>query len=229
MNKYICEFVGTFALVFFGCATVLFMRTEVGLLGVAMAFGLSVVAMAYAIGPISGAHLNPAVSLGFFVSGRMKPNDLIGYIVAQCAGAIVASAVLYVIAQGKAGGYEVAANGFAQNGWSTYSATSAFLFEAVATFLFLVVILRATAEGGAGPLAGLAIGLTLVMIHLAGIAVSGSSVNPARSLGPALFAGGTALAQLWLYIVAPCLGAAAAGLALRAGVVGAGEPAPQAA
>ena len=229
MNKYICEFVGTFALVFFGCATVLFMRTEVGLLGVAMAFGLSVVAMAYAIGPISGAHLNPAVSLGFFVSGRMKPNDLIGYIVAQCAGAIVASAVLYVIAQGKAGGYEVTANGFAQNGWSTYSATSAFLFEAVATFLFLVVILRATAEGGAGPLAGLAIGLTLVMIHLAGIAVSGSSVNPARSLGPALFAGGTALAQLWLYIVAPCLGAAAAGLALRAGVVGAGEPAPQAA
>ena len=229
MNKYICEFVGTFALVFFGCATVLFMRAEVGLLGVAMAFGLSVVAMAYAIGPISGAHLNPAVSLGFFVSGRMKPNDLIGYIVAQCAGAIVASAVLYVIAQGKAGGYEVAANGFAQNGWSTYSATSAFLFEAVATFLFLVVILRATAEGGAGPLAGLAIGLTLVMIHLAGIAVSGSSVNPARSLGPALFAGGTALAQLWLYIVAPCLGAAAAGLALRAGVVGAGEPAPQAA
>jgi aquaporin Z len=229
VNKYICEFVGTFALVFFGCATVLFMRTEVGLLGVAMAFGLSVVAMAYAIGPISGAHLNPAVSLGFFVSGRMKPNDLIGYIVAQCAGAIVASAVLYVIAQGKAGGYDVAANGFAQNGWSTYSATSAFLFEAVATFLFLVVILRATAEGGAGPLAGLAIGLTLVMIHLAGIAVSGSSVNPARSLGPALFAGGTALSQLWLYIVAPCIGAAAAGLALRAGVVGAGEPAAQAA
>jgi len=229
VNKYICEFVGTFALVFFGCATVLFMRSEVGLLGIAMAFGLSVIAMAYAIGPISGAHLNPAVSLGFFVSGRMKANHLVGYVVAQCVGAITASAVLYLIAQGKGGGYDVAANGFAQNGWSAYSATSAFLFEAVATFLFLVVILRATAEGGAGPLAGLAIGLTLVMIHLAGIAVSGSSVNPARSLGPALFAGGTALSQLWLYIVAPCLGAAAAGLALRAGVVGAGEPAPQAA
>ncbi|ESY71622.1 aquaporin [Mesorhizobium sp. LNHC252B00] len=227
MNKYICEFIGTFALVFFGCATVLFMRSEVGLLGVAMAFGLSVVAMAYSIGPISGAHLNPAVSLGFFVSGRMKSNDLIGYVVAQCTGAIVASAVLYVIAQGKGGGFDVAANGFAQNGWSTYSVTSAFLFEVVATFLFLLVILRATAEGGAGPLAGLAIGLTLVMIHLAGIAVSGSSVNPARSLGPALFAGGTALSQLWLYIVAPCLGAAAAGLALRAGVIGASEPAAQ--
>jgi aquaporin Z len=153
MNKYICEFMGTFALVFFGCATVLFMRSEVGLLGVAFAFGLSVVAMAYSIGPISGAHLNPAVSLGFFISGRMKSNDLIGYVVAQCVGAIVASAVLYVIAQGKGGGYDVAANGFAQNGWSTYSVTSAFLFEAVATFLFLLVILRATAEGGAGPLA----------------------------------------------------------------------------
>jgi aquaporin Z len=227
MNKYICEFVGTFALVFFGCATVLFMRSEVGLLGVAMAFGLSVVAMAYSIGSVSGAHLNPAVSLGFFVAGRMKSNDLIGYVFAQCVGAIVASAVLYVIAQGRAGGYDVAANGFAQNGWSTYSATSAFLFEAVATFLFLLVILRATAEGGAGPLAGLAIGLTLVIIHLAGIAVSGSSVNPARSLGPALFAGGTALSQLWLYIVAPCLGAAAAGLALRSGVVGVAETAAQ--
>ncbi|TPM24211.1 MIP family channel protein [Mesorhizobium sp. B2-3-5] len=227
MNKYVCEFVGTFALVFFGCAAVLFMRSEVGLLGVAMAFGLSVVAMAYSIGPVSGAHLNPAVSLGFFVAGRMKSNDLIGYILAQCAGAIVASAVLYVIAQGKVGGFDVAANGFAQNGWSTYSATSAFLFEAVATFLFLLVILRATAEGGAGPLAGLAIGLTLVMIHLAGIAVSGSSVNPARSLGPALFAGGAALSQLWLYIVAPCLGAAAAGLVSRAGVIGAGQAAAQ--
>lgn len=126
MSKYICEFVGTFALVFFGCATVLFMRSEVGLLGVAMAFGLSVVAMAYSIGPISGAHLNPAVSLGVFVSGRMKYRDLVGYVVAQCLGAIVASAVLYVMAQGKGGGYDVAANGFAQNGWSAYSATSAF-------------------------------------------------------------------------------------------------------
>jgi aquaporin Z len=223
MNKYICEFVGTFTLVFFGCATILFMRSEVGLLGVAMAFGFSVVAMAYSIGPISGAHLNPAVSLGFFVSGRMTSGDLVGYVIAQCVGAIVASAALYVIVAGKGGGYDIAANGFAQNGWSTYSATSAFLFEAIATFLFLVVILRSTADDGAGPLAGLAIGLTLVMIHLAGIAVSGSSVNPARSLGPALFAGGAAMSQLWLYIVAPCLGATVAGLALRAGVIGAGQ------
>jgi aquaporin Z len=227
MNKYVSEFIGTFALVFFGCATVLFMRSEVGLLGVAMAFGLSVVAMAYAIGPISGAHLNPAVSLGFLVSGRMTSSDFVGYVVAQCAGAVVSAAVLYVIAQGKAGGYDVAANGFAQSGWSAYSMPSAFLFEAVATFLFLVVILRATSQDGAGAMGGLAIGLTLVAIHLAGIAVSGASVNPARSLGPALFAGGTAMSQLWLYIVAPCLGAMAAGFLLRPGILGAGEPAPQ--
>lgn len=215
MNKYLCEAIGTFALVFFGCATVLFMRAEVGLLGVSFAFGLSVVAMAYSIGPVSGAHLNPAVSLGVFLSGRMKSADLIGYIVAQCLGAIIASAVLYVIAQGKAGGYDAAANGFAANGWSTYSVTSAFLFELLATFLFVTVILNATSPAGAGPLAGLVIGLTLVAIHLAGIAVSGASVNPARSLGPALLMGGAALSQLWLYIVAPCLGAAAAGFLAR--------------
>jgi aquaporin Z len=208
MNKYVCEFIGTFALVFFGCATVIFMRDEVGLLGVAFAFGLSVVAMAYSIGPISGAHLNPAVSLGFFFAGRLKPADLVAY-------AVVAATVLYVVARGKTGGYDVAANGFAQNGWSTYSMVSAFLFELAATFIFVMVILRATAADGAGALAGLAIGLTLVAVHLAGIAVSGSSVNPARSLGPALFAGGAALSQLWLYIVAPCIGAAAAGFVLR--------------
>lgn len=218
MNKYVSEFIGTFALVFFGCATVIFMRGEVGLLGVAFAFGLSVVAMAYAIGPISGAHLNPAVSLGFLVSGRLSTSDFVGYAISQCAGAVAAAAALYVIAAGKAGGYDVAANGFAQNGWSAYSLTSAFLFEAVATFLFVTVILCATAKGGAGPLAGLAIGLTLVAIHLAGITVSGSSVNPARSLGPALFAGSDALSQLWLYILAPCLGAAAAGFAQRSGL-----------
>ncbi|BCH22723.1 aquaporin [Mesorhizobium sp. L-8-10] len=215
MNRYACEFIGTFALVFFGCATVLFMRSEVGLLGVALAFGLSVVAMAYSIGPISGAHLNPAVSLGFLVSGRLGQGDFVCYVIAQCLGAIVAAGVLFVIAQGKVAGYDIAANGFAQNGWSAFSVVSAFLFELVATFLFVTVILNATAQGGAGAIAGLAIGLTLVVIHLAGIAVSGASVNPARSLAPALFAGGTAISQLWLYIVAPCLGAAAAGVLLR--------------
>ncbi|AMS45116.1 aquaporin [Aminobacter aminovorans] len=229
MNKYVCEFIGTFALVFFGCATILFMRSEVGLLGVALAFGLSVVAMAYSIGPISGAHLNPAVSLGFLVSGRLGSGDFVGYIIAQCFGAIVAAGVLYVIAQGKVAGFDVAANGFAQNGWSAYSVVSAFLFELVATFLFVTVILNATSQGGAGPVAGLAIGLTLVAIHLAGIVVSGASVNPARSLGPALFAGGTAMAQLWLYIIAPCLGAAAAGLLSRNRAILVGDTTAQAA
>lgn len=229
MNKYVCEFIGTFALVFFGCATILFMRSEVGLLGVALAFGLSVVAMAYSIGPISGAHLNPAVSLGFLVSGRLGSGDFVGYVIAQCFGAIVAAGVLYVIAQGKVAGFDVAANGFAQNGWSAYSVVSAFLFELVATFLFVTVILNATAQGGAGPVAGLAIGLTLVAIHLAGIVVSGASVNPARSLGPALFAGGTAMVQLWLYIIAPCLGAAAAGLLSRNRAILVGDTTAQAA
>lgn len=227
MNKYVCEFIGTFALVFFGCATVIFMRSEVGLLGVAFAFGLTVVAMAYSIGSVSGAHLNPAVSLGFFCSGRLKPTDLAAYIIAQCLGAVVAAGALYIIAEGKAGGYDVAASGFAQNGWSSYSMLSAFLFELVATFLFLIVILRATASDGAGALAGLAIGLTLVAIHLAGIAVSGASVNPARSLGPAIFAGGAALSQLWLYILAPCTGAAVAGILWRSGTFKISEVAAQ--
>ncbi|MBP2236212.1 aquaporin Z [Sinorhizobium kostiense] len=212
MNKYICEFVGTFALVFFGCGTMLFMHSEVGPLGIALAFGLSVVAMAYTVGPISGAHLNPAVSLGFLVSRRLGPGDFVAYVAAQCVGAIAAAGVLYLIATDKVDGFDIAVNGFAQNGWAAYGVSSAFLFEFVATFLFVTVVLSSTAEGGAGALAGLAIGLTLVAIHLAGITVSGSSVNPARSLGPALFAGEAAVDQLWLYILAPMLGGAAAGL-----------------
>ncbi|MCC8961366.1 MIP family channel protein [Bradyrhizobium sp. Pear76] len=218
MQKYVAEFIGTFALVFFGCATVIFMRAEVGLLGVAFAFGLTVVAMAYSIGHISGAHLNPAVSLGMLVAGRMSPRDFSGYIVAQFIGGIAAAAVLYLIAEGKVGGYDVAANGFGQNGWGQYGVLSAFVFEASATFLFLTVILGATQNGAASAYAGLVIGLTLVAIHLAGIAVSGSSVNPARSLGPALFAGSDALSQVWLYFVAPCLGAALSGYVFKAGV-----------
>jgi len=142
----------------------------------------------------------------------------VGYAVAQFAGGIVAAALLYVIAQGKVGGYDVAVNGFAQNGWGQYGAPSAFAFEAVGTFLFLTVILGSTQAGAGSASAGLVIGLTLVAIHLAGIAVSGSSVNPARSLGPALFAGKEAIAQVWLYFVAPCLGAALAGALFRAGV-----------
>ncbi|MFK8253948.1 MIP family channel protein [Ancylobacter terrae] len=225
MRKYVAEFIGTFTLVFFGCAAVIFMREEVGLLGVAFAFGLSVVAMAYAIGPISGAHLNPAVSLGAVVAGRLPASDLPGYVIAQFLGGMAAAGVLYVIASGRVGGFDAAANGFAQNGWDKYGMVSAFIFEATATFLFLTVILGATQQGAAAIYAGLVIGLTLVAIHLAGIAVSGASVNPARSFGPALFAGGTALSQVWLYFLAPCLGAVLAGLVFRAGITRQAVPA----
>ncbi|AVA24015.1 aquaporin [Rhizobium sp. NXC24] len=212
MNRYFCELLGTFALIFFGCGTLLFMRSEVGPLGVALAFGMTVVAMAYAIGPVSGAHLNPAVSLGFLVARRFGLWDFVAYVLAQSAGAIAAAGALYVIAMDKVGGYDIAVEGFAQNGWGAYGVRSAFLFEFISTFLFVTVFLKSTAEDGAGTVAGFAIGLTLVAIHLAGITVSGASVNPARALGPALFAGETARSQLWLYIVAPMLGAVAAGL-----------------
>lgn len=215
MQKLIAEGVGTFTLVFMGCATIIFMVDEVGLLGVAAAFGLTVTGVAYGIGHISGAHLNPAVSLGAVVAGRLSVSDFVGYAIAQCTGAVAAAAVLFVIAQSKQTGYDIATNGFAQNGWSSYGVFGAFLFEFVATALFLIVILGSTEEGGAGMNAGLAIGLTLVVIHLAGIVVSGASVNPARSLGPALFAGPEAISQLWLYIAAPFLGAVAGGLLHR--------------
>ena len=185
--------------------------TGVGLTGIALTFGLALIAMAYGIGPISGCHINPAVSVGAVVAGRMPASDLVGYVVAQVAGAIVAAAALMIIAKGNPA-YDGA---LGVTGWSTYGATSAFLFELIATFLFVVVILGATQKKAPGAEAGLAIGLALVAIHLAGIPISGASVNPARSIGPALFSGGAAIGQLWLYIIAPILGAAAAGFLFR--------------
>ncbi|MBB6225732.1 aquaporin [Rhizobium leguminosarum] len=222
MKKYVCEFFGTFTLVFLGCGTLLYMRQEVGLLGVALAFGTTVVAMAYTIGPVSGAHLNPAVSLGFLVSRRLRVWDFLAYVSAQCAGAIAAAGTLYLIAMNKVGGYDITLEGFAQTGWVVYGWRAAFLFEFIATFLFVTVFLKCTA--GRGAVARLAIGLALVAIHLGGITASGSSVNPARSIGPALFAGGAALSQLWLYICAPMLGAIAAGLLQLRGIVASSEP-----
>ena len=185
--------------------------TGVGLTGIALTFGLALIAMAYGIGPISGCHINPAVSVGAVVAGRMPASDLVGYVVAQVAGAIVAAAALMIIAKGNPA-YD---GSLGVTGWSTYGATSAFLFELIATFLFVVVILGATQKKAPGAEAGLAIGLALVAIHLAGIPISGASVNPARSIGPALFSGGAAIGQLWLYIIAPILGAAAAGFLFR--------------
>lgn len=214
-KKLIAEVIGTFILVFFGTCAIVYMGTDIGKLGIGMAFGLGVVAAAYGIGSISGAHLNPAVSIGMVTAGRMPVGDFIGYVVAQVIGAILAIIVIKIMGtpDGGLGATTVGATG----------TTAAFIFEAVATFLFVTVILGATASnGGAGALAGLAIGLTLVVIHLAGINVSGSSVNPARSLAPAIFLGGDALAQMWLYIIAPLAGGAVAGVLHAAGITRAG-------
>ncbi|HLJ72733.1 MAG TPA: aquaporin [Roseiarcus sp.] len=229
MQKSIAEFIGTFTLVFFGCGAAVIGgmgtgATAINVLGIAFAFGLAIVAMAYGIGPISGCHVNPAVSLGVFTAGRMSFSDLISYVVAQVAGAIVGALVLYLILSGKASGWN---GGLGQDGWGAgylgeYNALSAFIFEVVATFLFLVCILGVTQEGAPSHLAGLAIGMTLVAIHIVGINVDGVSVNPARSIGPALVGVGTnphAVAQLWLFIIAPLIGGALAGLLFANGTL----------
>ncbi|AXI46970.1 aquaporin [Sulfitobacter sp. SK012] len=232
MKKYIAEAIGTFVLVFFGVGAAVLAGGGMGIdvpisvTGIALAFGISVVAMAYSIGPISGAHLNPAVSFGVLVAGRMSVTDFIGYAIFQTIGAIVAAIVIYVIATNSVGGYDVAANGLGQNGWgpgygAEFFMISAFLFEVIATAVFLVVILGVTSDKGSPIMAGLVIGLTLTMIHLVGITLTGTSVNPARSIGPALLVGGTAMSQLWLFIVAPLIGGAIGGLLHKVRIVAA--------
>ncbi|MCL4187287.1 MAG: aquaporin [Rhodobacteraceae bacterium] len=221
-RKLIAEAIGTFILVFFGCGAAVLMGAQIGMTGIALAFGLAIVAAAYGLGPISGAHLNPAVSLGMLLAGRMRAGEFLGYAAAQVAGAVAAAVVLLAVASGKAD-YTLAANGLGQNGYGPgylgeYSLGAALLFEFVMTFLFVTVILGATQAGAPGAMAGLAIGLTLAAIHLVGITVTGVSVNPARSAGPALLAGGTALAQLWVFVVAPLAGGALAGVLHAAGV-----------
>ena len=225
MKKQVAEFIGTFTLVLFGCGSAVIAGGDMGLMGISFAFGLALIGMVYAIGPVSGCHINPAVSLGAVAAGRMTMPEAIKYIIAQVAGAIAATLVLLLIMSGKAD-YSVAENGLGQNGWGAgylgeYNMVSAFVFEVVATFLFMVVILGATGKGAPAAMAGLAIGLALVVIHLVGINVTGVSVNPARSIGPALFAGGTAIVQLWLFIVAPIIGAVAAGLLFKSGTLNA--------
>jgi aquaporin Z len=221
-KKMIAEVLGTSILVLFGCGAAVLMGAQIGMLGISFAFGLAIVAAAYGLGAISGAHLNPAVSLGMVMAGRMTIADFAAYAVAQVIGAILGATVLYLIATGKAD-YSVATNGLGQNGYGAgylgeYSLTAALIFEAVMTFLFVTVILGATGKGSAAGFAGLAIGLTLAAIHLVGINVTGVSVNPARSIGPAIFVGGNAIAQLWVFIVAPLAGGALAGIAYRAGL-----------
>ncbi len=214
MNKYIAEFFGTFWLVMGGCGSAVlaaaFPDVGIGLLGVALAFGLTVVTMAYAIGPISGCHLNPAVSVGLYMGGRFAGKELLPYIIAQVIGAIVAAAVLYVIASG-APDFDVS-KGFASNGYGAhspggYSLLAALVAEVVMTMFFLLIILGATDKRAPAGFAPLAIGFTLTLIHLITIPVTNTSVNPARSTGVALFVGDWAVAQLWLFWVAPIVGA----------------------
>jgi len=222
-NKLAAEFLGTFWLVFGGCGSAVlaaaFPELGIGFHGVALAFGLTVLTMAYAIGHISGCHLNPAVSVGLVVGGRFSASELPGYVIAQVLGAIAAAAVLYIIASGKAG-FDLA-GGFASNGYGEHSPggyplVSAFVAEVVLTFFFLMIILGSTDARAPAGFAPIAIGLGLTLIHLISIPVTNTSVNPARSTGPAIFVGGWALGQLWLFWVAPILGAALAGVGYRA-------------
>lgn len=227
-RKYLAEFIGTFTLVLFGCGTAVVAHSKavqlagnsVGLLGISFAFGFALIAMAYGIGPISGCHINPAVSLGAFVAGRMKSKDLVGYIAAQVAGGIIGAAVLAIIARGTT----AYTGGLGQNGWGPgylgeYSLGAGAVFEFVATLLFIIVILGSTGKGAPTQMAGLAIGITLVVIHIFGINITGVSVNPARSLGPALLVGGLALSQVWMFLVVPSIAGVVAGALFRAKVL----------
>lgn len=219
-QRFLVEIIGTFWLVFGGCGSAVlaaaFPNVGIGLHGVSLAFGLTVLTMAYAIGHISGCHLNPAVSIGLCVGRRFSATDLVPYIIAQVIGAILGAWVLYLIASGKAD-FDVVKSGLASNGYAGhspggYTMVAGFIAEAVLTFMFLMIILGATDRRAAPGFAPIAIGLGLTLIHLIGIPVTNVSVNPARSTGPALFVGGWALEQLWLFWVAPIVGAIVAGI-----------------
>ncbi len=221
-QKLTAEFIGTFWLVLGGCGSAVlaaaFPEVGIGLADVSLAFGLTVLTMAYAIGHVSGCHLNPAVSVGLWMGGRFPASDLIPYIIAQVLGAIAGAAVLYLIASGKAG-FDLA-GGFASNGYAEhspggYTLLASLVTEVVMTFMFLMIILGATDKRAPAGFAPIAIGLGLTLIHLISIPVTNTSVNPARSTGPALFVGDWALSQLWLFWVAPVVGAAAAGIVYR--------------
>lgn len=220
MKKYISEFFGTFWLVFGGCGSALlaakFPEVGIGFVGVALAFGLTVLTMAYSLGNISGAHLNPAVTIGLWTGGRFSGKEILPYIIAQILGGIGAAAVLYIIVTGNGSAIGTfAANGYREHSPGRYSLLAAIVSEFVMTFMFLMVILGATDERAPKGFAGIAIGLTLTLIHLVSIPVTNTSVNPARSISQAIFVGGWALEQLWLFIVVPIIGAIAAGIVYK--------------
>ena len=221
MKKVIAEFIGTFWLVLGGCGSAVlaaaYPELGIGFVGVSIAFGLTVVTMAYAIGHISGCHLNPAVSIGLWMGGRFDKKELLPYMAAQVLGGIAGAGILYIIASGKAG-FEIggfAANGYGEHSPGGYSLTAALVTETIMTFMFLIIILGATHSKAAKGFAGLAIGLGLTLIHLISIPVTNTSVNPARSISQALFAQGWAIEQLWLFIVAPVVGAILAGIVYK--------------
>lgn len=220
MKKNLAEFLGTFWLVLGGCGSAVlaaaFPNVGIGLVGVSMAFGLTVLTIAYALGHISGAHLNPAVTVGLWAGGRIGFKDVLPYIISQILGAVAAAAVLYIIATGNGSSIgNFAANGYAEHSPGGYSMNSAIVTETVMTFMFLIIILGATDKRAPKGFAGIAIGLALTLIHLISIPVTNTSVNPARSISQAVFVGDWALSQLWLFIVFPILGAIIAGLVYR--------------
>lgn len=214
-QKYLAEVSGTAVLVLIGCSSIVIAgfggAFPMGIFGIAITFGMTVTAMAYAIGPVSGCHLNPSVTAAVWAAGRMKTNEAVGYIVAQLVGGFIGALILYLIVKGKVAGYDVGKEGLGQNSWSGFSVGSAIATEFIGTLIFTIVILAVTGAKGTTPIAGLVIGITLMLIHIAFIPVSGASVNAARSLGPAIFVGGTALSQVWLYLVVPTIAGAIAG------------------
>lgn len=227
MKRYLAELIGTFVLVFGGCGAAVLAGSHIGFAGVAFAFGFSLLVMAYAIGPISGCHINPAVTFGLLLSGKFEAKDVPGYVISQIVGAIIAAGVLLIIAGGTSAGYDPSTAGFAANGYGAhspggYDLTAAFVAEVVLTFFLVFTVLGSTDIKAPVGFAGIPIGIVLVLIHLVGIPVTNTSVNPARSIGPAVFVGGWALSQLWLFIVAPLIGAAIASMLYK--VIVASEP-----
>ena len=220
MKRYIAELIGTMVLVLFGCGSAAIAGSVLGNVGIALAFGLSIVAMAYVIGDISGCHINPAVSIGLWIDGRLETKDLIMYIIFQCIGAIIGIALLAVIINSapSLGGY--AATGLGQNGFGSASSVGinvvgAIIVEIILTFVFVFTVLGVTKKAENATVAGIVIGLTLAFVHIMGIPLTGTSVNPARSLAPALFLGGQALQQVWVFILAPIIGAIIAGILFK--------------
>ncbi|VVB65859.1 Aquaporin AqpM [Candidatus Gugararchaeum adminiculabundum] len=216
LNKYAAELIGTLALVLMGCGSAVIAGNQIGFLGISFAFGLTVLVMVYAIGSISGCHINPAITISMLVAGKINAKDAAGYILSQIIGGIIGAGILLAIMNGMPG-YSLAVNGLGQNGYGVgylgqFSATSAFIAETVFTMLFLLVIFGATSKRAPQGFAGIAIGFTLVLIHLVSIPITGTSVNPARSIGPAVFVGGKALEALPLFLVAPVLGGILAAL-----------------